>query len=59
MNVIDVVFLASMGAVVVFFAGVAVLEWWDTRARHSRTSQRPEARLFQHPRSDHRIFPAA
>ncbi len=55
MDVMDVVILASMSVLVVFFAGVLVMDWWD--ARHE--DQRADAQVIQHRQSDRRINPAA
>ena len=58
MDVLDVVLVASMGVLAVFFASVAVLEWWDARAE--RSDERADAEVIQHPRSDNsRISSAA
>jgi hypothetical protein len=59
MDVFDVMILASMGVLVVIFACVAVLEWWDARAEHGRADQRADAQVIQHPQNDRRINPAA
>jgi hypothetical protein len=55
MDVLDVMILASMVALVAFFACVAVMEWRDTR---SRANQRPDAQVIQHPRREHRASAA-
>ena len=52
MNFLDVLFLASMSTLVVFFAAVAVAEW--RQARHSH--QGADAEVIWHTaddRSDH------
>lgn len=59
MDAMDGVFLASMGVLVVFFAPVAVMEWWDARAQARRADQRPDAKVIQHPHSGSRANPAA
>ena len=51
MDVMDVVILASMGALVVFFASVAVMDWMDG-SRHE--DQRADAQVIQHPQGDRR-----
>ena len=57
MDLLDVAILASMGMLTVFFAWVAVAEWWD--AREAREDQQADAQVIQHPRSDRRINQAA
>jgi hypothetical protein len=59
MDVMDGVILASMGILVVFFASVAVMEWWDARAEGRRLDQRPDAQVIQHRQSDKKVNPAA
>jgi hypothetical protein len=59
MDVFDVTILASMGVLVVFFASVAMLDWWDARAERRRLDQRADAQVIQHPHSDRRVNPAA
>jgi hypothetical protein len=56
MDVVDVAVLASIGMLSVFFAWVAVMEWWD--AREARGGQQ-DAQVIQHPRSDRQIDSAA
>jgi hypothetical protein len=58
MDVLDAMLLASMGMLAVFFASVAMLEWWDARAA-SRSDQRADAQVIQHRQSDRRINSAA
>ena len=57
MDLVDVAILASMGMLTMFFAWVAVAEWWD--AREAREDQQADAQVIQHPRSDRRINQAA
>lgn len=57
MNVVDVAILASTGMLTVFFAWVAVMEWWVSR--RARGDQGADAQVIQHPRSDRRIDSAA
>jgi hypothetical protein len=52
MDGFDVMILASMGVLAVFFASVAVAEWWDARAERRRLRQRPDAQVIQHPQRD-------
>lgn len=59
MDVMDGVILASMGILVVFFASVAVMEWWDARAEARHANQRPDAQVIQHPQSGKKVNPAA
>jgi hypothetical protein len=59
MDVMDGVILASMGILVVFFASIAVMEWWDARAEARRADQRPDAQVIQHPHSSKKVNPAA
>ena len=59
MDVMDGVILASMGILVVFFASVAVMEWWEARAEARRADQRPDAQVIQHPHSSKKVNPAA
>ncbi len=59
MGVLDGVILASMGVLAVFFASVAVMEWWDTRAEARRADQRPDAQVIQHPHHGTKVNPAA
>jgi hypothetical protein len=54
MDVVDVAILASMCVLAVFFAYVAVVEWWE-----ARESQQPDAQVIQHPRSDRKFHSAA
>ena len=56
MNAIDVAFLLSMAALVVFFASIVVVEWRDARAARG---QQPDAQVIQHPRSARRVDSAA
>jgi hypothetical protein len=56
MGVLDLLILASMSLLVVFFATVAVLEWRETRAGRS---QGADAHVIEHPRADRRVNPAA
>jgi hypothetical protein len=56
MDLLDVVILVSMGVLAVVFAGVAVLEWRDSRQREP---QGAGAQVIQHPQSDRRVNPAA
>jgi hypothetical protein len=58
MDVVDGVILASMVVLVVFFASVAVMEWWDARSDARRLDQRPDAQVIQHLQ-DTKINPAA
>lgn len=58
MDVLDGVILASMVVLVLFFASVAVLEWWDARAERGSSDQRADAQVIQHPQSDSRISAA-
>ena len=51
-DVMDWVILSSMGVLVVFFASVAVLEWWE------RSDERDDAQVIQHPGSDTRASAA-
>ena len=55
----DGVILASMGILVVFFASVAVMEWWDARAEARRADERPDAQVIQHPQNSKKVNPAA
>ena len=55
MGVVDVAVLASMSVLVVFFGGVAVLEWWSAR----RTDQRSDAHVIPHARSNREVSSAA
>jgi hypothetical protein len=57
MDVVDVAILVTMGMLTVFFAWVAVMEWWE--ARQARGDQGADAQVIQHPRSDRRIDSAA
>ncbi len=57
MDVVDVAILASMGVLTVFFAWVAVTEWWESR--QVRGDLGADAQVIQHPRSDRRIDSAA
>ena len=57
MDVVDVAVLASIGMLSVFFAWVAVMEWWE--ARQARADQGADAQVIQHPRSDRKIDSAA
>lgn len=57
MDLFDVAVLVSLGVLVVFFAGLAVLEWRD--ARQARSRQSVDAQVIQHPRSDRSVKPAA
>lgn len=57
MDVLDLMILASMSMLIVFFAGVAVVEWWNSRA--ARSGEQPDAQVIQHPHSDSRVNPAA
>ena len=59
MDVLDGVILASMGMLAVFFASVAVMEWWDARSEGRRADQRPDAQVLQHTQRDKRVNPAA
>jgi hypothetical protein len=54
MDILDLMILAPMSVLVVFFASVAVLEWWEPR-----TERRPDAQVIQHPHSDRKISSAA
>ena len=58
MDVFDLVILASMGVLVVFFASVAFVEWWAARAAHGRSGQRPDSHVIRHPQGDRRISAA-
>jgi hypothetical protein len=53
MDVVDVMILATMSVLAVFFAGVAVAEWWGARADH-----RSDAQVIQHPQRDQRASAA-
>jgi hypothetical protein len=53
MDVLDVIILAAMSVLAVFFASVAVLEWWEGRA-----DQRSDAEVIQHPQRDQRASAA-
>lgn len=57
MDVVDVAILASTGMLTIFFAWVAVMEWWE--ARQARDDQGADAQVIQHPRNDRRIDSAA
>lgn len=57
MDVVDVAVLASIGMLTVFFAWVAVTEWWESR--QARGDQGADAQVIQHPRSDRKIDSAA
>ena len=57
MDVIDVAVLASIGMLTVFFAWVAVMEWWESR--QARGDRGADAQVIQHPRSDRKIDSAA
>lgn len=57
MDVVDVAILASTGMLTMFFAWVAVMEWWE--ARQARDDQGADAQVIQHPRNDRRIDSAA
>jgi hypothetical protein len=59
MDVMDGVILASMGTLMVFFASVAMMEWWDARAEARRAGQKPDAQVFQHPQNSKKVNPAA
>jgi hypothetical protein len=59
MDVLDVAILVSMGMLVVFFVGVAVLEWRDARSARRSLDGQPDAQVIQHARSDRRVNPAA
>lgn len=59
MDVMDVAISVSMGMLVVFFAGVAVVEWRDARSVRRRLDGQPDAQVIQHTRSDRRVNPAA
>ena len=59
MDVMDGVILASMGMLVVFFASVAVMEWWDARAEARHADERPDAQVIQHPQNSKKVNPAA
>jgi hypothetical protein len=59
MDVLDLMILASMSMLIVFFAGVALVEWWNSRAAHGRSDERADAQVIQHPRNDKRISSAA
>jgi hypothetical protein len=54
MEILDVIFLASMSALVVLFAAVAVVEWREAR----RAGQGADAEVIQHP-GDREIHHAA
>ena len=58
MDVLDLMILASMSMLIVFFASVALVEWWNARAAHG-SGEQADAQVIQHPRSDSRINPAA
>ena len=58
MDVLDVMILASMVALVAFFAGVAIVEWRDARAERERLSKRADAQVIQHPQRDRRASAA-
>ena len=58
MDVMDGVILASMVVLVLFFASVAVLEWWDGRKERGSLDQRADAQVIQHPQSDRRTSAA-
>ncbi|MGA9102502.1 hypothetical protein [Aeromicrobium sp.] len=53
MDVLDVMILASMGVLIVFFASVALVEWRDARTGR-RTHQRADAQVIQHPQRNRR-----
>ena len=57
MDLFDVVMMISMSVLAVFFAGVAVSEWRETRLAHK--GQQVDAQVIQHPRSEQRVNPAA
>ncbi|MGA9101873.1 hypothetical protein [Aeromicrobium sp.] len=57
MDLFDVVMMVSMSVLAVFFAGVAVSEWRETRLAHK--GQQVDAQVIQHPRSEQRVNPAA
>jgi hypothetical protein len=44
---------------IVFFAGVAAVEWWDARAERRSSGQRADAQVIRHPSRDGRVSPAA
>jgi hypothetical protein len=53
MAVLDVLILVTIAALAVFFAGVAVAEWLETRRRSG-------AQVIQHQHhSESKVFPAA
>ena len=58
MDAMDGVILASMVVLVVLFASVAVLEWWEARTERRSSDQRADAHVIQHPRNDSRASAA-
>jgi hypothetical protein len=58
MDALDVMLMASMGALVVLFAGLAMVDWRDAAERR-RANQRSDATVIRRPSSDRRMNPAA